>query len=121
MLKSKNNAPLRTLFTSLARQLSIVALISSSSLVDITAAPRPDAYGVWDRGENMDPAKYPFLRGTGHGQSWVDTEKSSGVYDWSELDKVLDYATQKNVSVSLCFEVGPKTPVWVSKLAYPKS
>jgi Beta-galactosidase len=106
--------------TSTVVKWSLIGLIGLSSFYNINAAPLPEAFGVWDRGETMDPRVYPFIRGTSCDQNWNEVEKSPGVYDWSVLDKAMDNVTKEKESLFLSFECGPKTPEWVYKAGVPK-
>ena len=86
----------------------------------LNAAPLPSAFGVWDRGEAMDPKAYPFVRGTSCDAPWNEVEKQPGVYDWSLMDAAIDRACQDKISLYLSFEAGPKTPDWVYGKGVPK-
>ena len=106
--------------TGFARKLSFLGLICFSSLSSLHAAPLPSAFGVWDRGETMDPKVYPYVRGTGFDGNWDEVEKQPGVYDWSGMDKAIENAVKNKESFCLSFEAGPKTPDWVYTKGVPK-
>jgi len=78
------------------------------------------SFGVWDRGEAMDPKVYPYVRGTSCDAPWDEVEKSDGVYDWRTMDQAIERATKENISVYYSFEAGPKTPDWVYAKGIPK-
>ncbi len=73
-------------------KLTLTTLIGITTLSAVQAAPRPDAFGVWDRGEAQDPSEYPFLRGTGFDAPWNEVEKKSGVFDFSAMDAAVERA-----------------------------
>ena len=113
----------RSVVASITSQLSqagLISLLTLSSLGALYAAPLPSSFGVWDRGEAMDPKIYPYLRGTTCDSPWNEVEKADGVYDWSILDKSLERAQRENLSLYLSFEAGPKTPNWVYTKGVPK-
>jgi Beta-galactosidase len=104
----------------LARILCFAATISLVPLSLLRAAPLPSSFGVWDRGETMDPQKYPYVRGTGCDAPWDEVEKQPGVYDWSGMDKAIENVFKNKESIYLSFEAGPKTPDWVYTKGVPK-
>ena len=99
---------IHTKFTGFAMTLSLIGLIGSLST--IKAAPLPRSFGVWDRGEAMDPKVYPYVRGTSCGAPWDEVEKKPGVYDWSVMDQAMERAYKDRISLYFSFEAGPKTP-----------
>jgi len=101
-------------------KLTLTTLIGITTLSAVQAAPRPDAFGVWDRGEAQDPSEYPFLRGTGFDAPWNEVEKKSGVFDFSAMDAAVERAYRKKLSIYLSFEAGPKTPAWAYEEGVPK-
>ena len=103
-----------------ARKIQFIGLIGISSLSAINAAPLPSSFGVWDRGETVDPKVYPYVRGTGCDAPWDEIEKQPGVYDWSAMDKAMENIVKNNESIYLSFEAGPKTPNWVYEKGVPK-
>jgi len=103
-----------------ARKLSLIGLIGLSSLSSLHAAPLPSAFGVWDRGESMDPAVYPYVRGTGCDADWESVEKQPGVYDWSGMDAAMANVVKRKQSLYFSFEAGPATPEWVYAKGVPK-
>ena len=110
----------RAALSAFSRKLTLTTLIGITTLSAVQAAPRPDAFGVWDRGEAQDPSEYPFLRGTGFDAPWNEVEKKSGVFDFSAMDAAVERAYQKKLSIYLSFEAGPKTPVWAYEEGVPK-
>ncbi|MEI7851063.1 MAG: hypothetical protein WCH86_04460 [Kiritimatiellales bacterium] len=103
-----------------ARKTCLIGLIGISCLSTTHAAPRPDSFGVWDRGETMDPKVYPYVRGTGCDANWASVEKQPGVYDWSEMDQAMEHVSKNKTSLYFSFEAGPKTPDWVYAKGIPK-
>lgn len=101
-------------------RLSLLCLLGLSSLSTVNAAPLPSAFGVWDRGEAMDPKVYPFVRGTSCDAPWNEVEKQPGVYDWSLMDAAIERALKDKISLYFSFEAGPKTPDWVYEKGVPK-
>ena len=110
----------RCSLTGIARTLSLISLIGISSLSTIKAAPLPSSFGVWDRGEAMDPKVYPFVRGTSCDAPWDEVEKKPEVYDWSVMDQAIERAYKDKISLYFSFEAGPKTPDWVYAKGVPK-
>ena len=106
--------------TGFARALRLIGLIGISSFSTLHAAPLPSAFGVWDRGETMDPKVYPYVRGTGCDADWDSVEKQPGVYDWSAMDQAMENVVKNKESIYLSFEAGPKTPDWVYTKGVPK-
>jgi len=111
---------LQTKFTAFARKLILITLIYVGPFACLNAAPLPSAFGVWDRGETMDPAVYPVVKGTGCDANWESVEKQPGVYDWSEMDAAMDNVVKRKQSLYFSFEAGPKTPEWVYEKGVPK-
>lgn len=108
------------LLASHVRKLSFICLIGIISLNNINARPLISSFGVWDRGEAMDPKVYPFVRGTSCDAPWNEVEKKPGVYDWSIMDKAIERASKDNISLYFSFEAGPKTPDWAYEKGVPK-
>jgi hypothetical protein len=106
--------------TGFARTFSLLGLIGIGSLSTGKAAPLPSSFGVWDRGEAMDPKVYPFVRGTSCDAPWDEVEKKPGVYDWSVMDQAIARAYRDKISLYFSFEAGPKTPDWVYAKGVPK-
>ena len=104
---------LQVALSAFSRKLTLTTLIGISTLSAAQAAPRPDAFGVWDRGETMDPKVDPYVRGTGCDANWDEVEKKPGVYDFGAMDKAVENAVKNKESIFLSFEAGPKTPDWV--------
>jgi len=100
--------------------LSLIGLIAISALSSLHAAPLPSAFGVWDRGETMDPKVYPFVKGTGCDADWSSVEKKPGVYDWSGMDAAMANVVKRKQSLYFSFEAGPKTPDWAYAKGVPK-
>ena len=100
--------------------LFVLLLVGIGSLGTVQAAPLPSSFGVWDRGETMDPKVYPFLRGTSCDAPWDEVEKKPGVYDWKAMDQAIEGACKNNISLYFSFEAGPKTPDWVYEKGVPK-
>ena len=113
----KNTSPLLAGF---ARKLSLITSIGLGFLSPIQAAPQPSVFGVWDRGEAMDPKVYPYVRGTACDANWDEVEKQPGVYDWHLMDEGLERACKDNIALFFSFEAGPKTPEWVYEKGVPK-
>ena len=111
---------LQVALSAFSRKLTLTTLIGISTLSAAQAAPRPDAFGVWDRGETMDPKVYPYVRGTGCDANWDEVEKKPGVYDFGAMDKAVENAVKNKESIFLSFEAGPKTPDWVYAKGVPK-
>jgi hypothetical protein len=111
---------LNTKLAGLARKLILITLIGVGPFACLNAAPLPSAFGVWDRGETMDPAVYPFVKGTGCDANWESVEKQPEVYDWSEMDAAMDNVVKRKQSLYFSFEAGPKTPKWVYEKGVPK-
>jgi len=111
---------LQTKLAGFARKLILITLICVGPFACLNAAPLPSAFGVWDRGETMDPAVYPFVKGTGCDANWESVEKQPGVYDWSEMDAAMDNVVKRKQSLYFSFEAGPKTPEWVYEKGVPK-
>ena len=107
-------------FAGCARTFSLIGLIGISSFSTLNAAPLPSAFGVWDRGETMDPQVYPYVRGTGCDADWDSVEKQPGVYDWSGMDQAMTNVVKHKESLYFSFEAGPKTPDWVYGKGVPK-
>ena len=103
-----------------ATTLSLVGLIGISSSATLQAQPLPSSFGVWDRGDAMDPKEYPFVRGTACDAPWNEVEKNHGVYDWSVMDRAVERAHKDNIALYLSFEAGPMTPDWVYEKGVPK-
>ena len=106
--------------TGFAKILSLITLIGISASATIEAAPLPSSFGVWDRGEAMDPKVYPFVRGTSCDAPWDEVEKKPGVFDWSTLDQAIERAYKDKISLYFSFEAGPKTPAWAYEKGVPK-
>ena len=98
----------------------LITLMVAFSLPTIKAGPNPSSFGVWDRGEAMDPKLYPFLKGTTCDAPWNSVEKSQGVYDWSFMDQCIEKASKDKTSLYFGFEAGPETPDWVYEKGVPK-
>ena len=111
---------MNSIIKNFAAKITLITLIGLSVLATINAAPLPSAFGVWDRGEAMDPKVYPFLRGTSCDAPWNEVEKKPGVYDWSFMDAAIERAIKDNISLYFSFEAGPKTPDWVYEKGVPK-
>jgi len=108
------------LFASHARKLSFICFICLFSFTNINAQPSTSSFGVWDRGEAMNPKEYPFIRGTSCDAPWNEVEKIAGVYDWSVMDQAIERASKDNISLYFSFEAGPKTPDWAYENGVPK-
>ncbi len=104
----------------LARILCFAGTISLGPLSLLRAAPLPSAFGVWDRGETMDPKVYPYVRGTGCDANWDSVEKQPGVFDWSGMDQAMAKVVKHKESLYFSFEAGPKTPDWAYAKGVPK-
>lgn len=100
-------------------QLLLTLLISSIFSIG-NAAPRTDAFGVWDRGFDHDIKEYPFIKGASSDSPWDEVEKKNGVFDWSTMDEAVEKACKTNQSIYVSFEAGPKTPAWVYEQGVPK-
>lgn len=111
---------LRNSLAQCARTLGLVSFIGISSLSTSNAAPLPSSFGVWDRGEAMDPKDYPFVRGTACDAPWDSVEKKPGVYDWSAMDQAIERAHKDKISLYFGFEAGPSTPTWAYEKGVPK-
>jgi len=111
---------IRFQFTGFARALRLIGLIAMSSFFALQAAPLRSSFGVWDRGETMDPKVYPYVRGTGCDANWNSVEKQPGIYDWSGMDQAMANVVKNKESIYLSFEAGPKTPDWVYTKGVPK-
>ena len=107
-------------FHILVGTLRLIGLIGACSLSSVQAAPPTSAFGVWDRSDTFDPQEYPFLKGFSFEQRWADLEKQPEVFDWSELDKAMEKATQKNQFVYLSLSVGPDSPEWIYDHGVPR-
>ena len=107
-------------FTGCLRTLRLMGLIGLSALAEVNAAPLPSSFGVWDRGEAMDPKVYPFVRGTACDAPWDSVEKTPGVYDWSTMDQAIERAYRDKISLYFAFEAGPSTPTWVYEKGVPR-
>ena len=112
--------PIHPKLTGFAKKISLITLIGISSVSLINAAPRPDSFGVWDRGETKDINEYPYVRGTSCDAPWNEVEKTPGVYDWSAMDQAIEHVLKNKTSLYLSFEAGPKTPDWVYDKGVPK-
>jgi hypothetical protein len=104
----------------LGSRFSLLCLVGIGSFSTLHAAPLPSAFGVWDRGEAMDPKVYPFVKGTSCDAPWDAVEKQPGVYDWSLMDAAIGRALKDKISLYFSFEAGPKTPDWVYQKGVPK-
>lgn len=113
----KNTAnPLATL----VRNVSVLPLIVALSLTSSEAAPPPEAFGVWDRGDTFDPKVHSFLKGFSFNQRWADVEAQSGRFDWSGLDRAVDKAHAQKMFLYLSLEGGPEAPEWVYAQGVPR-
>ena len=66
----------------------------------VIAAPPPSSLGVWDWGAMFDTA-------------WSEAEKNAGVFDWSELGRVVERAFKDKSFVYLALGVAPALPEWI--------
>lgn len=107
-------------FIDYSKKLTLMTLIGIIAISSLNAAPRPDSFGVWDRGDAMDPKVYPYVRGTSCDAPWDSVEKKPGVYDWSGMDEAVERAFKDKISLYFSFEAGPKTPNWVYEKGVPK-
>lgn len=98
----------------------LLGLIGIGSFSAIQAAPLPSSFGVWDRGEAMDPKVYPFVRGTSCDAPWDEVEKQPGVYDWSAMDQAIERAHRDQISLYFSFAAGPASPNWIYDLGVPR-
>ena len=82
----------------------------------------PSCFGVWDRGDAVeDFREFPFVRGTCCNAPWNRVEAKPGVFDWTQLDRLVEKAFRENVSLYVAFEAGPETPDWVYEGTKPAS
>jgi Beta-galactosidase len=111
--------PLFTIFT---RKICLIGLVSACSLLLVQAAPPPSAFGVWSKGSSymVKGTDYPFMRGGAFNKKWKEVEKTPGVYDWSDLDKTIETAIQKNIYLYVSIDVGPDSPEWIYSQGVPK-
>ena len=117
------NHPMTTLRQSLFRcagRIAFFSLMGLSFSIRINGAPLPSSFGVWDRGDAMDPKVYPFVRGTACDAPWSSVEKKPGVYDWTAMDQAIERAHKEKLSLYFGFEAGPSTPTWVYEKGVPK-
>ena len=103
-----------------AVKISLLCLFGVVASSPLNAEPLRSSFGVWDRGETKDPREYPFIRGTSCDAPWDEVEKQPGVYDWSALDRAIEYVFKNKTSIYLSFEAGPKTPEWAYAQGVPK-
>jgi len=81
----------------------------------------PSCFGVWDRGDAVeDFREFPFVRGTCCNAPWNRVEAKPGVFDWTQLDRLVEKAFRENVSLYVAFEAGPESPDWVYEAGVPK-
>ena len=81
----------------------------------------PSCFGVWDRGDAIeDFREFPFVRGTCCNAPWNRVEAKPGVFDWTQLDRLVEKAFRDNVLLYVAFEAGPETPDWVYEAGVPK-
>lgn len=107
-------------FKNWTRNLLLMGWVGLSFSPVIHAAPIPSAFGVWNRGEEMDIQKYPFIRGLTGGLPWSEGEPKPGQYNWSNLDQALNRAVKNDQSVFLTFATGPDVPTWIYEKGVPK-
>ncbi|NDV61010.1 hypothetical protein G0Q06_00950 [Puniceicoccales bacterium CK1056] len=55
-----------------------------------------EAYGVWDRTGGLSVETYPFTRGQEWTTAWEHINPARHVFDWSELDALLQFAYDQN-------------------------
>jgi hypothetical protein len=105
--------------TALTRKLRFLSLTGISFFSVVQAAPPPNSFGVWDRGDSFDPKEYSFLKGFSLNQSWSDVEQQPGVFDWSRLDRAMAKALARDQFVYLSLGVGPEAPEWIYSHGVP--
>ncbi|NDV61009.1 T9SS C-terminal target domain-containing protein [Puniceicoccales bacterium CK1056] len=103
--------------------LAASLLLGGGLALDAKLGLDREAYGVWDRSGFQPVEQYPFTRGQEWSTGWEHVHPARGVYDWSELDELLEFAHQQNQKVFI--KVQPvsglgEPPAWIYGAGVPK-
>ncbi|MCF8379216.1 MAG: T9SS type A sorting domain-containing protein [Bacteroidales bacterium] len=94
------------------------ANLFSQSALDI------NAYGVWCKGTDFDPAdpNFDFLKGMSvEDAQWKLIQPvDSSSYDWSSIQQSIDIAAERGQFMYLGIGMGPDCPEWVYENGVPK-
>jgi hypothetical protein len=76
-----------------------------------------NSFGVWDRSNAYDISvntDYNYLKGISADVNWEDVQANNSIlYDWSEIQTILQRAYNNNQMVNISVGVGPDAPVWI--------
>ena len=100
--------------------ITVIAALLLAPLAVLKAVPPPSSFGVWGRADSFDSKEYPFVKGLVFNETWADTEKEPGVFDWSGLDQAVEKAFRNKMYMFLSLEAGPGSPEWIYEQDVPK-
>jgi hypothetical protein len=83
-----------------------------------------EGYGVWDRSGGLSIQTYPFTRGQVSSSNWVDINPARGVFNFSALDAIANFAETQNQQFTATFSPiggapGTSMPPWIFDLGVP--
>jgi len=103
--------------------ISIIVILFGANLFSQSAL-NIDAYGVWCKGTDFDPAdpNFDFLKGMSvEDAQWKLIQPvDSSSYDWSSIQRSIDIATERGQFMYLGIGMGPDCPEWVYECGVPK-
>ena len=100
--------------------ITVIAALLLAPLAVLKAGPPPSSFGVWGEADSFDSKEYPFVKGLVFNETWADTEKEPGVFDWSGLDQAVEEAFRNKMYMFLALEAGPGSPEWIYEQGVPK-
>jgi len=89
--------------------------MDSETLAALYANDTPS--GIWSwfsyDPDEANKAIYPGLRGVPMVMYWENIELTKGVFDWSEMDTLIETAVDAGLYFFLTVWVGPHAPDWI--------
>jgi hypothetical protein len=86
------------------------------------AMERPPWAGFFanGKGEMIDSARFPFIKGEADRVKWADMEPKPGVYDWSKMDSHISNAAKGKYYYYFVLWTGPHSPDWIYEQGVPR-
>lgn len=106
---------------------TLLMLLLSGTMAQVSVAQSAlplETYGIWDRdGAGFDPGNpnYDYLRGIGYTSSWARIQPDdSSSYNWEDIQKTIDWAAKKKLTMFLGIGAGPDSPEWIYENGVPR-
>jgi hypothetical protein len=96
------------------------SVYTPSSIVE--NAPRVNGIFAFGMGKNFPQSaslKLPYVSGMSSIFTWESLEPEEGKYDFSEIDKQLQWAGKNKKTLNFCLYAGNKSPGWLSGKGIP--